>query len=222
MMLKNLGNISPSLIHRLPTYLIHVQELLKQKIEWVSSDELAKALDLTSSTIRQDFSCLDCSGISKKGYNVQFLETCLLKILGIEYPINVAIVGAGNLGHALALHEGFIHYQFIICAIFDINPEIIGKRIGKIIIQGMDSLKRVIRQKKIKIGIISVPYLAAQDVADRLIDAGIQGILSFSSVHLNTPRNIPVVNSRIVTNLLEISFMIRNVQQNTNEKEKES
>jgi redox-sensing transcriptional repressor len=160
-MAKTNRPLSISTIQRFPRYLLHLQTLIDQNIEWISSKELATALGLTSSTVRQDLSYLDSSGISKRGYEVALLETSLRKAIGITKQINAVIIGAGNLGTAIALHKGFNDYNFNIISIFDADPNVIGKKIGPYKIQSVNSIKKVIVERNIEIGIITVPFHAA-------------------------------------------------------------
>ena len=197
-----------SVIHRLPKYLIHVQKLVRSGRQWVSSQDIAHALGLTSSTVRQDLSYIEFSGISKKGYEIKHLESSLLKELDIGKKINMVIIGAGNLGKAVALNNGFHEYGFKVQYIFDNDPSIIGQRIGDLIIEDMVKLETVASELSIDIGILTVPAAAAQEVADRLMAAGVRGILNFTSAHIVTNTVAKVIDSRIIANLLELNCLM--------------
>jgi redox-sensing transcriptional repressor len=201
--------IPASVVRRLPKYLTHAQQLRQAGEEWVSSSELAEALSLTSSTVRQDLSHIDFSGISKRGYSTAGLEAALAATLGADHEICCVVVGAGNLGRALALHEEFLHQSFNICAIFDNNAALIGKRVGKLVVMGMDELPAVVCGQDVDIGIVAVPPEVAQQVSDRLIMAGVRGLLNLTTAHLIAPRKVSVVDARILASLRELAYAVK-------------
>ncbi len=203
------AKIPGSVIRRLPKYLTFAQRLRQSHVEWVSSSELAEALGLTSSTVRQDLSHIDFSGISKRGYSTAGLEAALAATLGADHEICCVVVGAGNLGRALALHEEFLHQSFKICAIFDSNPALLGKRVGKLTVRAMDELSGVICGQDVDIGIVAVPPVVAQQVADRLIVAGVRGLLNLTTAHLVVPRKVSVVDARILASLRELAYAVK-------------
>ena len=196
-------------IQRLPKYLTHVHELIDMGIEWVSSNDLAEALGLTSSTVRQDLSHLDLTGVSKRGYDTRRLESVLRRELGTHRPQRIVIVGAGNLGCALGLHGGLRENGFETCGLFDNDPEVIGTRVDNLTVRPMSALRTVIRNKRVDIGIIAVPAESAQQVADDLILSGVRGLLNLAYVHVKTPKNVCLVDARILASLQEVSYAIR-------------
>ena len=200
--------IPQSVVKRLPKYLAYVQSRCSKNIEWVSSAELAEQLGLTSSTVRQDFSYFDFSGISKRGYEVQGLKCMLESILGADTKWNVVVVGAGNLGHALALHEEFARRGFNIVAILDADDSKVGMKIGRLRVKAMRELEGVIQQCNVTMGIVAVPAPVAQSVADQLVKAGVKGLLNMALTHITAPDNVSVVDSRIVASLLELAHAI--------------
>jgi redox-sensing transcriptional repressor len=206
---KAIKRIPAPVIHRLTKYLVFVQELNEAGIEWVLSQEMANALGLTSSTVRQDLSHVECAGISKRGYETEKLKKALHKILGADGHTSVAIVGAGNLGRALALHGEFERRGFRISAVLDSNACVVGKRIGDLRIESMDRLREVVRTKGIDIGIIAVPSSSAQEVADNLVAAGITGLLNLTSGHIRARKGIAVADARIVASLHELLYLMR-------------
>ena len=206
---QELATIPAAVVRRLPKYLTHVQRLRQQGVEWVSSAALAEALGLTSSTVRQDLSHIDFSGVSKRGYSTAGLETALAKALGADREICVVVVGAGNLGRALALHDEFHRQGFKMCGIFDAAPALIGERVGKLTVQRMERLRGVICGKDVDIGIVAVPPVAAQEVAERLILAGVRGILNMTAAHIMAPKDVPVIDARIVASLQELAYAIK-------------
>ncbi|MFC1498994.1 redox-sensing transcriptional repressor Rex [Verrucomicrobiota bacterium] len=196
-------------VQRLTKYLVYVQDICKEDIVWVSSNEIAQALSLTSSTVRQDLSHLEISGISKRGYETAILQRVLCRELGADKTVNAVIVGAGNLGRALALHGEFGRRGFGICAIFDSNTDLIGEKIEGIEISSMEKLKEIVKKRKIDIGMIAVPASAAQSVADLLVSAGVKGLLNLTLSHVCPAGNAVVVDTRIIANLQELLYLMR-------------
>ena len=170
---------------------------------------LADALDVTSSTVRQDLSCLNVSGIAKRGYRVNDLVESILTLLGRDETTNMVIVGAGNLGRALARHDEFPRQGFAVRGLFDADPELIGGKVGGFQILGIDNLAAVVRDEHIEIGIIAVPSKPAQDVADLLVSVGVKGILNMSVAHVRTPPEVPVVAARLYSNLSLLSYALK-------------
>jgi redox-sensing transcriptional repressor len=200
--------IPPSVVKRLPKYLAYVQSLSTRKLEWVSSNELADQLGLTSSTVRQDFSYFDFSGISKRGYEVQGLQSMLTSILGADTDWKVVVVGAGNLGHALALHEEFPRRGFNIVGIFDADPAKQGKVVGGLTVKPTRELPTVVGDLGVNMGIVAVPAGSAQSVADLLVAAGVKGLLNMALTHIIVPPSVSVIDSRIIASLFELSHSV--------------
>ena len=196
-------------VRRLPRYLTHVTELRRLGVEWVSSQGLAGALNLTPSTVRQDLSHLSLAGVSKRGYEIGRLEAALVRELGCETTHRCCIVGAGNLGCALALHGQFAQHGFNICALFDQHPTVIGRKVGRLPVKPMELLERTVQGRRVEIGIIAVPAAAAQQVADRLIISGVRGLLNLAYTHIQAPRRVAVVDARILASLQELAYALR-------------
>jgi redox-sensing transcriptional repressor len=196
-------------IRRLSHYLQHVRTQIEQEREWISSLELAEALEVTSSTVRQDLSWLDISGTAKRGYRTADLEASILQLVGRDRASNIVIVGAGNLGRALSQHEEFNRQGFIIVGLFDSNNRVIGKKVGKLVVQSVDDLPQVVLEKNIEIGVIAVPAKAAQAVTDQLVSAGVQGVLNMSSAHVRTPNGVSMVEARMFSSLSLLSYAIK-------------
>lgn len=203
------GRIPATVVKRLPKYLSHAQKLWRRGVAWVSSGELAEALGLTSSTVRQDLSHIDFYGVSKRGYATAGLITALAEALGAHRELRALVVGAGNMGRALVLHEEFLRQGFRICAILDNNPEVIGDQVGALRVQPMETLADTVREQDVAIGIIAVPPSAAQEVADLMILAGIRGILNVTSANVTAPKKVHVVEARIVASLQELAYAIK-------------
>lgn len=201
--------IPVSVIRRFPKYLTQAQRLRQEGVQWVSSNTLAASLGLTSSTVRQDLSHIDFQGISKRGYSTVGLEAALARTLGVDRDVACVLVGAGNLGRALSMHEEFGRQGFKMVSIFDSHPAVIGKKVGRFIIQGMDELGAVVKAQKVEIGFVSVPHDAAQQVADSLIQAGVRGILNMTTAHLHVPAGISVVDARVLSSLRELAYAVK-------------
>jgi redox-sensing transcriptional repressor len=202
------GSIPTPVVRRLAKYLMHIQGLRKAGVEWVSSQTLAEALGLTSSTVRQDLSHLDISGISKRGYETATLEDVLQRELGGDVVWKAVIVGAGNLGCALATHVPFAKQGFDICGIFDANTRVVGKKVGRLTVQGMEDLPALVRKEAVDIGILAVPVEAAQQVAEQLVEAGVAGLLNLACAHIQVPEGVSVVDAHILENLQELSYLL--------------
>lgn len=193
-------------IRRLPKYLVHVQELREEGVEWASSQDIADALGLTSSTVRQDLSHMDLRGISKKGYETSQLEAVLRQILGADIMHHVFIVGAGHLGRALAEHGAFSRRGFEICGLFDQDEQLIGQSFGPVEVMSIEELPEQAQKFSIDIGIIAVPSSAAQLVADQLVASGVKAILNLAYKHIKVPEGVTVVDARIMESLQELAY----------------
>ncbi|MEI6148702.1 MAG: redox-sensing transcriptional repressor Rex [bacterium] len=201
--------IPDAVVRRLPKYLTCSQRLRQAGVAWVSSPELAEALGLTSSTVRQDLSHIDFSGISKRGYSTAGLETSLAVTLGADHEICCVVVGAGNLGRALARHEEFARQGFKICGVFDRSATMIGRKVGKLLVQGMAELPGVVCGQDVDIGIVAVPHVAAQQVADHLIVAGVRGLLNLTTAHIIVPKKVSLVDARFLASLRELAYAVK-------------
>lgn len=205
--------IPRSVIGRFPQYLWETQELRDEGQEWVSSQALADALGFTSSTVRQDLSHLDFSGVAKRGYEAAKLQQVLSEFLGLDAGRRAVIMGAGNLGRALAQHNAFARQGFVIRAIFDNNPKLVGRKIGQLVVQDARDLEAAVRSEKIDIGMIAVPAQAAQAVADSLVAAGVRGILNLAPTNIRVPKPAVVRNARISAGLMELSGAMKMASQ---------
>lgn len=197
-----------TVIRRFTRYMSHLQDVRDSGTQWVSSQEIADALGLTSSTVRQDFSHLDFSGTSRRGYNVRLVCEVLSRILGGDKVWKSAVVGAGNLGTALVLHDEFRGQGFDICCIFDSDRRKVGKTVGSLKVQPMDKMGPLVSTLRVDIGVIAVPPAVAQSVADLLILAGVKGLLNLASTHITVPERIGIAEARIAASLQELSHAI--------------
>jgi redox-sensing transcriptional repressor len=208
-------------LRRLSHYLQYVRMQMEQGREWVSSLELAEALEVTSSTVRQDLSWLDISGTAKRGYRTDGLEDAIVTLVGRDKNSNILIVGAGNLGRALALHGELLRQGFAVCGLFDSNPGLAGMKVGKLVVQHTKDLPRFVREKNIEIGVIAVPARSAQAVTDELVSAGIYGLLNMSCAHVRTPKDVTVVEARMFSSLSLLSYAIK-ARKGSGKREKEA
>jgi redox-sensing transcriptional repressor len=208
-MTKDGNYVSEAVIRRMPKYYRYLEDLEKSGIERVSSKELSQRMGLTASQIRQDFNCFGGFGQQGYGYNVADLKKEIIRILGLDKTYNVIVVGAGNIGQALANYTSFEKEGFYIKALFDINPKLIGMSIRDIMIYDLDNLEEYLKQNQIDIAIISTPKEKAQDIADRLVACGIKGIWNFAAVDVVVPRDVIVENVHLSDSLYTLSFRIR-------------
>jgi redox-sensing transcriptional repressor len=208
-MQKNKNSFPVPVIRRLSKYYGYLERADTWGRSWISSKELAKAVGLTRSTVRMDISHLDFSGVCKKGYPVDKLVKALKKTLYLTNECNVVLVGAGNIGKAITLHKEFQRKGFYIKGIFDSDKKLQGKKVGKLIIQDLSKLKKTVEEKNILLGIIAVPSESAQTVADKLIQAGVSGLLNLCCAQLIVPEHITVVESRIAIDLCELCCTVK-------------
>jgi redox-sensing transcriptional repressor len=200
--------ISMAVIRRLPKYLRYVSELIDNDIDRISSKELSERMGLTASQIRQDFNCFGDFGQQGYGYNVRELYNEISKILGLNKIYNSALVGAGNIGQAVANFTRFEKQGFHLRAIFDANPRMFGIKIRDIEIQDVDKLPEYLKSNTIDIGIICVPSEQAQKVADTFISCGIRAIWNFAPTDLQVPETVTVENVHLSDSLLTLSYRL--------------
>ena len=200
--------ISQAVIRRLPRYYRYLGELLENGVERISSNDLSKRMQVTASQIRQDLNNFGGFGQQGYGYNVKYLYTEIGKILGLEEEHGMIIIGAGNLGHALANHAGFEKRGFVLKGIFDVNPTLKGMTIRGVPIYMMDELEDFMKNSDIEIGILTIPKAKAIEVANQLVDYGIKAIWNFAHTDLNLPDNVIVENVHLSESLMRLSYNI--------------
>jgi redox-sensing transcriptional repressor len=196
-------------VQRLPRYLTQVVVLREEGVDWVSSQHLAEDLDLTASTVRQDLSHLDLTGVAKRGFSTRHLEAGLRRELGSDHVHRMVIYGAGHLGSALLMHRQLRRHGFHAMGIFDRDPQRVGRRVGRYVVRPAAILHRVVRSRQVDVGVVAVPAHAAQEAADDLIEAGVRGILNMAYTHLKLPSDIAVVDVRILARLQELAYSLR-------------
>lgn len=202
--------ISEAVVRRLPVYLRYLNELHKREVTTVSSQELGQKLDLNPAQIRKDLAYFGDFGRKGIGYDVSYLIEKIRQILKLDQRINVALVGAGNLGHALSNYNAFLKDNMKIIAVFDAHPAKIGTSINNLTVQPMEELERTVRDNAIRIGIITVPDFEAQNVANQLISAGIEAILNFAPIILKAPAHIRIHTADFTTDLQSLAYYLDN------------
>lgn len=179
-------------IRRLPMYARSLQAIIGQGAASVSSDELAASSGISSAQIRRDLAYFGRFGTQGRGYNAPRLLAEINHILGLDRTWTVALCGYGNLGRAIAQYGGFVPSSFQIAAIFDRNEQRVGTEVGDLVVEPQANIATSVRAKNIRLGIIAVPFDAAQTIADALIDGGVAAILNYAPVHLRAPENVLV------------------------------
>ena len=200
--------ISQAVIGRLPRYFRYLGELKDEGIERISSQELSDIMKVTASQIRQDFNNFGGFGQQGYGYKVEYLYQEIGKILGLDKTHHLIIIGAGNLGQALANYMNFERRGFLFKGIFDNNPALFGKKIRNLEVKPMDELEQFVRENKIDIAVLTIPKNSAIQVAERLAANGIKGIWNFAHVDLNVPQEIQVENVHLSDSLMKLTYNI--------------
>ncbi len=193
-------------IARLPEYLRALHHLAEAGHDTVSSEELATAAGVNSAKLRKDLSHLGSYGTRGVGYDIDRLTGQIELVLGLTGRRGVALVGIGNLGHALAGYGGFASRGFRVAALFDTDPTRIGEQINDLVVQDMSSVTEVVAAEEITIGVITTPAHAAQDVADALVAAGVTSILNFAPCVLSVPDGVDVRKVDLAIELQILSF----------------
>lgn len=204
-------NIPDVTIKRLSLYYRILHPLSVQGTSEISSKNLAGLLSLNPAQVRKDLSYFGTFGKRGKGYNVIHLVGEIVKILGISEEQRVVIIGAGNLGSALAAYKGFSVFGFKICALFDSDPNRIGKKIKGIPCYDTKEFGSFAQKEKIKIAVIAVPAEDAQKTATLVVDSGIKAILNFAPVRLNVPSRVKVDNVDLALELKSLSYFLKSI-----------
>ena len=205
--------ISKAVIKRLPRYYRYLGELLEDNVERISSNDLSKKMRVTASQIRQDLNNFGGFGQQGYGYNVKYLYTEIGKILGLDTVHPMVIVGAGNLGQALANYVEFEKRGFKLVGIFDVNPVLEGIAVRGIEIQMISDLPFFLKENNVEIAILSLPKNKAIDMADILIENGIKAIWNFAHVDLDTPDGVIVENVHLSESLMTLSYNLSQYRQ---------
>ena len=212
--------ISQAVIRRLPRYYRYLGELLENGVERISSNDLSKRMKVTASQIRQDLNNFGGFGQQGYGYNVKYLYTEIGKILGLEEDHKIIIIGAGNLGQALANYAAFEKRGFILTGIFDVNPRLEGVAIRGVPIRMMDELKSFVQKNDVEIAVLTIPKEKAIEVANMLVENGVRAIWNFAHTDLNLPDNIIVENVHLSESLMQLSYNISRYNEDQRKKGK--
>lgn len=204
--------VSKATLNRLPLYLKYLYQLDKMGVKTVSSTLIAGGLNLNPVQVRKDIAVASSvAGKPKTGYVTKELIVDLESFLGYDNTHDAVLVGVGGLGSAFLGYNGFEHYGLNIAAAFDVNPQIVGSEVNGKLVQHIDELEGVVKRYKIRLGIITVPSKAAQEVADVMVKAGIKAIWNFAPVHLSIPSDIEIKTEDLAANLALLSMKINNI-----------
>ena len=199
--------IPEATVARLPVYLRALLDISDtRKGDTVSSEELAHLAGVNAAKVRKDLSYLGSYGTRGVGYEAEYLIYQITRVLGLTRNLPIVIIGIGNLGRALASYRGFSERGFKIAALLDTDPSIIGTRFHDVRIRHLDDLKEVVVDHDIKVGVITTPAQAAQEVADHLVDAGIKAILNFAPVVVNVPPDVNISKVDLSIELQVLAF----------------
>lgn len=200
--------ISEAVVRRLPIYLRFLNELVMKNITTVSSQDLGQKLDLNPAQIRKDLAYFGEFGKKGIGYDVTYLIEKIRQILKLDRHIPVALVGAGNLGRALCNYNAYLKDQMKIVAVFDASPSKVGGVINNLTVQPMSELRESISKLGVRIGIITVPAMEAQNVANQFIESGTEAILNFAPVNIKVPGEIRVHHADFTTELQSLAYYL--------------
>lgn len=201
-------NISMAVIKRLPKYHRYLKELVNNEVDRISSKELSEKIGFTASQIRQDLNCFGDFGQQGYGYNVKDLYHQICGILGLVKEYETIIIGAGNIGQAIANYINFQKMGFNLKGIFDINPKLSGLKIRDVEIQDIDYLEEFLNNNIVDIAIICVPQRSAQKICNVLVQNGIKGIWNFAPVDLTIPKDVMVENVHLSESLLTLTCLM--------------
>ena len=200
--------ISRAVISRLPRYHRYLGDLLEEGVERISSNDLSKKMQVTASQIRQDLNNFGGFGQQGYGYNVKYLYTEIGKILGLDKTHNFIIIGAGNLGQALANYASFERSGFILKSLFDVNLRLEGVSIRGVQVRMMDELVDFLADNEIEIAALTIPKSKAVEVADILVENGIKAIWNFAHTDLTLPKDVVVESVHLSDSLMQLSYNI--------------
>lgn len=200
--------VSIAVIKRLPRYYRYLADLLKLDITRISSKELSARMGITASQIRQDLNCFGGFGQQGYGYNVELLYKEIGNILGINNKYQTIIIGAGNMGRALANYPNFENRGYKLIGIFDVNQELVGKKINNIEIFDLNVVEEFIKQNKVDIAMLSVPHDQTPIVAERVAGAGVKGLWNFSPMDLKISHDVVIENVHLSDSLMVLGYRI--------------
>src|SRR5262245_55970127 len=204
----NPEKIPDIIIGRLPVYLRALQRLAEKGVQTTSSQELGEIIGISAAQIRKDISQFGEFGKQGTGYSIQFLIERLSDILQVDRVWDMAVVGIGDIGHALARYNGFTNRGFRVVMVFDNDPGKIGQKVGDFEILSTEGMIEKIKGQKIKIAVLAVPAAVAQETVDQLVKAGIKAILNYAPISLNVPDDVHVQYIDPVTHLQRMTYYL--------------
>lgn len=211
--------ISMAVIRRLPRYYRYLGELIENDTSRISSGELSKRMKVTASQIRQDLNNFGGFGQQGYGYNVEYLHSEIGKILGLDRTHKMIIVGAGNLGQALANYTSFEKRGFELIGMFDVNPRLIGMTIRGVEVYDIDLLENFVKTHNVDIAMLTMPKENIKEMAGNLADWGIKGLWNFSPLDLYLPESVQVENVHLSHSLMTLAYKIKQANKETNQEE---
>ena len=206
--MKNNTRVSNAIIRRLPRYRRYLGDLRSRGVKKISSNELSELIGYTASQIRQDLNNFGGFGQQGYGYNVKYLHSEIAKILGIDKKHNMIIIGAGNLGQAIANYSAFEKRGFVVKGIFDINPKLVGMTVRGIEVMSLEDMPEFVRRENIDIAALTIPKACAADVAADVASAGVKAIWNFAHTDLALPGDVIVENVHLSESLMQLSYRL--------------
>ena len=204
----NANKIPDIIIGRLPIYLRALQRMADKGVQTTSSQELGERVGISAAQIRKDISQFGEFGKQGTGYRISFLIDKLREIMKIDRIWDVAVVGAGDMGHALARYPGFVNRGFRIAMVFDNDQAKVGQQIGEFVVQDTSGMIETIQEAGIKVAMLTVPASAAQEVTDMLVKAGVNAILNYAPISLTVPENVRVQHIDPATHLQRMTYYL--------------
>lgn len=210
-------HISRAVIQRLPRYYRYLGDLLAEKAERISSNELSKRMHVKASQIRQDLNNFGGFGQQGYGYNVKYLYNEIGKILGLDQSYDMIIAGCGNLGQALANYVRFEQRGFKIIGIFDSNRELRGTKVRGVTVRMVDELPRFLEENAIDIAALTLPKAGAEQICPILVEHGVKAIWNFAHTDLDVPPNVVVENVHLSESLMQLSYLLNHEREQKRE-----
>lgn len=211
--------ISKAVIQRLPRYYRYLGQLQEEEYERISSSELSDKMNVTASQIRQDLNNFGGFGQQGYGYNVKYLYDEIGKILGVDKKKNAIIIGAGNLGQAIANYSAFEKRGFVFKAMFDVNPILFGKKFRGIPVYALSQLEKFIAENEISTAVLTIPKSSVIEITNKLIEYGIKAFWNFAHIDLQLPKGIAVENVHLSESLMRLSYKLTSIEENTDKEE---
>ena len=204
------GTVSSAVIKRLPRYHRYLGDLLRDGRLRISSAELSELMEVTASQIRQDLNCFGGFGQQGYGYNIRYLYTKISELLGVSEGYNAIIIGAGNLGKALAATHMFERRGVTRLGMFDVDPEVVGRKIYGTPVYHVDTLEDFCKKNSVHIGVLTVPKESAAEITGKLLSAGVMGVWNFANMELRSPSpDMIVENIHLGDSLMTLCYKLK-------------